>query len=84
MSTWVSWDSLGVDLPVVGGHAGITILPLFSQVKYHLSTLHDLIIPAEVVGIHTLFHSKGRTCLFVPTSGPECFPPNFKLILAIF
>jgi hypothetical protein len=56
MSTWVSWDSLGVDLPVVGGHAGITILPLFSQVKYHLSTLHDLITPAEVVGIHTLFH----------------------------
>jgi malate/lactate dehydrogenase len=29
--------SLDVDVPVVGGHAGITILPLFSQVvKYSL------------------------------------------------
>lgn len=25
-----------VNVPVVGGHAGITILPLFSQVSYRL------------------------------------------------
>jgi malate/lactate dehydrogenase len=27
-----SLDNAGVDVPVVGGHAGVTILPLFSQV----------------------------------------------------
>ena len=26
-------DVSSVDVPVIGGHAGITILPLFSQVK---------------------------------------------------
>ncbi|XP_021811845.1 malate dehydrogenase, mitochondrial-like [Prunus avium] len=30
-----------VDVPVVGGHAGITILPLFSQVTQKLKTLSD-------------------------------------------
>ncbi|KAF5738064.1 malate dehydrogenase glyoxysomal-like isoform X1 [Tripterygium wilfordii] len=30
-------DPRDVDVPVVGGHAGITILPLLSQVKPHLS-----------------------------------------------
>ena len=29
-------DPREVDVPVVGGHAGITILPLLSQVQEHL------------------------------------------------
>lgn len=28
-------DVADVDVPVVGGHAGVTILPLFSQVGFH-------------------------------------------------
>mmetsp|Transcript_8127 Transcript_8127/g.11615 ORF Transcript_8127/g.11615 Transcript_8127/m.11615 type:complete len:229 (+) Transcript_8127:577-1263(+) len=28
----MGWDPKDVDVPVIGGHAGITILPLFSQV----------------------------------------------------
>jgi hypothetical protein len=31
-------DVGSVDVPVVGGHAGITILPLFSQVQHHSSS----------------------------------------------
>lgn len=30
----------GVDVPVVGGHAGVTILPLFSQVIAHVQALN--------------------------------------------
>lgn len=34
-------DLKEVDVPVVGGHAGITILPLLSQVGLHQHALHQ-------------------------------------------
>ena len=33
---FLPWSS-EVNVPVVGGHAGITILPLFSQVSFYFS-----------------------------------------------
>lgn len=36
-------DVSTVDVPVVGGHAGITILPLFSQVTACLTVVLDLL-----------------------------------------
>lgn len=42
-------DPREVDVPVVGGHAGITILPLLSQVFYSVLPFHNLIYILEGV-----------------------------------
>lgn len=36
-------DVSTVDVPVVGGHAGITILPLFSQVGHNFDSSRGLL-----------------------------------------
>lgn len=38
-------DPAGVNVPVVGGHAGVTIIPLLSQAQPNVSISHDQIEP---------------------------------------
>ena len=60
-------DVKDVDVPVVGGHAGTTILPLLSQVKAHCGEdslpLNDLFLDYRDSYLHNLqptMYAKGQ------------------------
>jgi len=51
VGTHMGWDPKDVNVPVIGGHAGITILPLFSQVPNVKFTPEEL----EAITVRTQF-----------------------------
>ena len=60
-----------VDVPVVGGHAGVTILPLLSQVSYKIQKLVFMASGRSLRACMHEAHSSSR-CISLNECSPGC------------